>query len=72
MKECASGGKVHERCEEVEFEGSRYVVCHDCEQTLGRSCEVYSRVVGYLRPTDQWNKGKREEFKGRKTFGSGI
>ncbi|MCD4740298.1 ribonucleoside triphosphate reductase [archaeon] len=32
------------------------------------SCEVYSRVVGYLRPVGQWNNGKREEFKERKTF----
>jgi len=31
-------------------------------------CEVYSRVVGYLRPIKQWNKGKREEFRQRKTF----
>ncbi|MEM5853156.1 MAG: ribonucleoside triphosphate reductase [Candidatus Aenigmatarchaeota archaeon] len=30
--------------------------------------EVYSRVVGYLRPVDQWNEGKQEEFKQRKTF----
>lgn len=31
-------------------------------------CEVYSRVVGYIRPTKQWNDGKREEFKDRKVF----
>ena len=31
-------------------------------------CEVYSRVVGYLRPLSQYNKGKQEEFKSRKTF----
>ncbi len=31
-------------------------------------CEVYSRVVGYLRPVDQWNDGKQEEFRLRKTF----
>ncbi len=24
--------------------------------------EVYSRVVGYFRPVNQWNKGKQEEF----------
>lgn len=24
--------------------------------------EIYSRVVGYFRPVNQWNKGKREEF----------
>jgi anaerobic ribonucleoside-triphosphate reductase len=30
--------------------------------------EVYSRVVGYFRPVNQWNKGKREEFSERKEF----
>ncbi|MCD6226092.1 hypothetical protein J7J95_03390 [bacterium] len=25
-------------------------------------CEVYSRIVGYLRPVSQWNPGKAEEF----------
>lgn len=31
-------------------------------------CEVYSRVVGYMRPVDNWNKGKQQEFKERKMF----
>jgi len=31
-------------------------------------CEVYSRVVGYLRPVNQWNRGKRQEFSDRKMF----
>ncbi len=31
-------------------------------------CEVYSRVVGYLRPVQNWNAGKQEEFRERKTF----
>jgi ribonucleoside-triphosphate reductase len=30
--------------------------------------EVYSRVVGYLRPVTQWNDGKRAEFSLRKSF----
>jgi ribonucleoside-triphosphate reductase len=38
--------------------------CPEC----GTQCEVYSRVVGYLRPLNQWNKGKQEEFALRKTF----
>ena len=33
-----------------------------------QKCEVYSRVVGYLRPVDQWNNGKKQEFRERKTF----
>jgi len=31
-------------------------------------CEVYSRVVGYLRPVSQWNKGKQQEYADRKLF----
>ena len=31
-------------------------------------CEVYSRIVGYLRPITSWNAGKRQEFKDRKVF----
>jgi ribonucleoside-triphosphate reductase len=34
----------------------------------GSKCEVYSRVVGYLRPVDQWNDGKQAEFALRRTF----
>jgi len=30
-------------------------------------CEIYSRVVGYYRPINQYNAGKREEFKDRVT-----
>jgi len=33
-----------------------------------QECEVYSRVVGYLRPIKQWNLGKQQEFKERKEF----
>ena len=36
------------------------------ENTKGSNCEVYSRVVGYLRPVQNWNKGKKEEFSMRK------
>ncbi|MCX5835384.1 MAG: ribonucleoside triphosphate reductase [Deltaproteobacteria bacterium] len=38
--------------------------CPVCEER----CEVYSRVVGYLRPVKQWNKGKQEEFGMRRVF----
>ena len=30
--------------------------------------EVYSRVVGYIRPVGQWNKGKQSEWRDRKVF----
>ena len=29
--------------------------------------EIYSRVVGYMRPVNQWNKGKQSEFADRVT-----
>ena len=31
-------------------------------------CEVYSRVVGYMRPVNQWNRGKQQEFADRRLF----
>jgi len=40
--------------------------CPQC--TIKQPCEVYSRVVGYLRPVKQWNLGKQQEFKERKEF----
>ena len=39
-------------------------ICPVCKQET----EIYSRVVGYLRPVKQWNAGKQAEFKMRKTF----
>ncbi len=38
--------------------------CNKCDQET----EIYSRVVGYLRPIKQWNNGKCAEFDLRKTF----
>jgi len=31
-------------------------------------CEVYTRIVGYLRPVEQWNKGKKAEYDIRQTI----
>ncbi len=39
-------------------------LCNQC----GAKTEVYSRVVGYLRPVDQWNEGKQAEFSLRSRF----
>ena len=39
-------------------------ICPQCHQPT----EVFSRIVGYLRPVSQWNEGKKAEFKLRKTF----
>jgi len=47
--------------------------CNDCFDknpalTNFRECEVYSRVVGYLRPVEQWHMGKKQEYKERKEY----
>ena len=34
-------------------------------------CEVYSRIVGYLRPVANWNDGKKQEFTDRMPFAMG-
>jgi len=31
-------------------------------------CEVYSRIVGYLRPVQDWNEGKQQEFAERSAY----
>lgn len=31
-------------------------------------CEVYSRIVGYLRPIQNWNAGKQQEFDDRVVY----
>ena len=38
--------------------------CPEC----GTKTEVYSRITGYYRPVQNWNDGKSEEFKERKTY----
>lgn len=45
--------------------------CRECP-ICGVNCEIYSRVVGYLRPVDQWNDGKQAEFNIRKTFDRSV
>ncbi|MCX6763602.1 MAG: ribonucleoside triphosphate reductase [Candidatus Moranbacteria bacterium] len=40
--------------------------CPKC--VIKQKTEVYSRVVGYIRPVEQWNKGKQEEYKNRREF----
>ena len=38
------------------------------EQTERTRCEIYSRVVGFLSPVSQWNKGKKAEWVDRTTW----
>jgi ribonucleoside-triphosphate reductase len=40
--------------------------CPHC--LIQQPCEVYSRIVGYIRPVQQWHESKQEEFRERKEF----
>ena len=42
-------------------------VCPKC----GEATEVYSRITGYYRPVQNWNDGKAQEFKQRRTYDIG-
>jgi len=48
------------------YVAGEHFYCPQC--TIKQPCEVYSRIVGYLRPVQQWNEGKQEEFHQRKEF----
>lgn len=41
-------------------------LCFSDDPRFGGKCEVYSRVVGYLRPIKNWNSGQRAQFSKRK------
>ncbi|RME37965.1 MAG: hypothetical protein D6794_06105 [Deltaproteobacteria bacterium] len=45
---------------------------HSEEDSMATRCnartEVYARVCGFFRPVQQWNRGKKEEFKDRTEF----
>ncbi|MDD3545420.1 MAG: ribonucleoside triphosphate reductase [Kiritimatiellae bacterium] len=51
-------------CEEHGYLKGEVHLCPQC----GKNTEVYSRVVGYIRPIQQWNEGKQHEFSRRKTY----
>lgn len=51
----------------------RVVKCSSCFEknkalTAFQPCEVYSRIVGYIRPVQQWNAGKVQEYGDRREF----
>ena len=48
-------------CPEHGYLAGERKTCPHC----GKQTEVYSRIVGYLRPVQQWNDGKQSEFKMR-------
>ncbi|MDP0498869.1 MAG: ribonucleoside triphosphate reductase [Verrucomicrobiota bacterium JB022] len=51
-------------CAEHGYLNGEHANCPHC----GRQAEIYSRVVGYLRPVEQWNAGKQAEFDVRREY----
>lgn len=50
-----------------------HIKCKDCHQKDPvlknfQRTEIYSRVVGYIRPVEQWNRGKQAEFGDRTEY----
>ena len=55
-------------CPEHGYLAGAVPVCDKCHN----SCEVYSRIVGYLRPVAQWNDGKKAEYDMRNSYNPDI
>ncbi|TSC53634.1 MAG: ribonucleoside-triphosphate reductase [Parcubacteria group bacterium LiPW_39] len=53
-------------CPNHGYLAGEHFTCPKC--LISQPCEVYSRIVGYIRPVQQWHPGKQEEFKDRLTF----
>ena len=51
-------------CSEHGYLPGENYICPHC----GKEAEVYSRITGYYRPVKNWNDGKSQEFKDRKTY----
>jgi len=69
-KEITNGVLLNYRDGDEEYEVFKCNACYEKNPGLTnfKACEVYSRIVGYLRPVQQWNKGKQHEFSKRKLF----
>jgi anaerobic ribonucleoside-triphosphate reductase len=56
-------------CPDHGYIAGEHQFCPTCQAAQkSTECEIYSRVVGYIRPVNQWNKGKQQEFRDRTTF----
>ena len=53
-------------CPNHGYLAGEHFTCPKC--LIEQPCEVYSRIVGYLRPVQQWNKGKVSEYFRRKVY----
>lgn len=51
-------------CSDHGYLAGEHFTCPEC----GKPAEVWSRVVGYLRPVQNFNRGKQEEYRQRKKY----
>ena len=71
--DCSKKLKENEEYMPYQVGDKTYIKCKECHQKDPvlknyQPTEVYSRVVGYIRPVSQWNKGKQAEFGDRKEY----
>lgn len=60
-------------CPEHGYLKGKVEICPHCAaEGEATQCEVYSRVVGYIRPVDQFNKGKQKEFAEREVYDGAV
>lgn len=56
-------------CPSHGYRAGEHEFCPDCAaEGREQRCIVYTRIVGYLRPVEQWNGGKQSEYADRKLF----
>ena len=69
-KKITNGFKLVYESEGGKIEVFKCKKCFKKDKSLKnyQACEVYSRVVGYLRPVQQWNLAKQEEYSQRKEY----
>lgn len=71
--DCKETLKEGDKCVPYETNNGTFYKCTACYKKDSvlrnfQETEVYSRIVGYIRPTKQWNVGKTEEYADRKEF----
>jgi anaerobic ribonucleoside-triphosphate reductase len=72
----AEDGEIKDGFALVYDDGGEKISVYKCKECFEKNpslnnfkkCEVYSRIVGYIRPVQQWNEGKPQEYKDRTEF----
>jgi anaerobic ribonucleoside-triphosphate reductase len=60
--------KEKEKCTNIKIDDEVKYLCQECADLLRQPCEIYQRIVGYVRPRSEANDSKRAEIKDRTMF----